>query len=808
MTVNTSFDERALRHKLGIPDDAGRVIVLAESSHWDPDWLYTSEAYYERFVRRNLDLAVDELLREPRRVYSVECMFFLRMYWDRHPEKHETLRTLLNQGRLRLTGSGVTTADTLLPSAEAILHDMLIGQEWLRANGIVQEPRLAYFTDSFGCSASLPTLLRAAGFDRTALTRVDGMYFAGCDFEPAKNFPRPGSTAEHLLRELKTLDFVWRDANGAEVLCHWNAFGYAQGDMLAHRGLSRIYIVPLAWPDRSERLVARRIAQLVAQLDPLRRTPYMFCPLGGDFIPPIPDLIALLDRYNRVRYPTTGVWVVNAGLDDYLALVECYRDRLPVVQMDPNPYWTGFYTARPALKKRCHDLVEQLVLAEGLSLLPQNREATGDLNLADAWWIAATSDHHDFITGTSPDAVVVQEQIPWLERALQTAQMAIRRLSPPETPVDVCVRFPEHEEQGSGWIVQTPDYELELDDQITGCVVRACEPSGGRSLLGGLSNDLIGYHDTGGLWRMGCEFRGGRFAVRLRAGVRMSHWHMGRDQDMLWVACDADMGGEMVRRSLWFDKTSPLIRGCVEGRAPDGMTITVLWATGLSVTHLAMGEPGGVVVRPLRRIYEPTFWPAQEFVYLYDEVAGRGLAVLLPLPTAVSCTAEGVLELVALRNANRERAFGFLPIPANPATGHEREVYAFHYALLFTSGGDWRANDLPGQAHRFRRELSCRQGLGAAIQAVDALVQVDPPTAVISTLKPATRGEGIIVRVVDKTSPVGRPMVLTLTGYRICRAFRCDARERDVAPLPVQDGQVRWIADLPITTLRLIVEQV
>ena len=186
-----STEEATLRRKLGIPDDARRVILFAESSHWDPNWLLTSEEYYRRWVAHNLDLALDGLQREPRRVYSVECCFFLRMYWERQPDKQAQIRQLVNEGRLRMTSSGVTTADTLLPSAEAILRDLMIGQEWLRRNGMVQEPRLAYFTDSFGCSPALPSLLRAAGFDRTAITRIDGMYIMGCDLESARHFPAP-----------------------------------------------------------------------------------------------------------------------------------------------------------------------------------------------------------------------------------------------------------------------------------------------------------------------------------------------------------------------------------------------------------------------------------------------------------------------------------------------------------------------------------------------------------------------------------------------------------------------------------------
>jgi len=105
-----------LHRQLGIPEDAERVLIFSESSHWDPNWMFTSDEYFDRFVRSNLDQAIEELLQEPRRIYSIECVFFLRLYWDRCPAQRAKVRALVNEGRLRLTSSGVTTADTLLPS--------------------------------------------------------------------------------------------------------------------------------------------------------------------------------------------------------------------------------------------------------------------------------------------------------------------------------------------------------------------------------------------------------------------------------------------------------------------------------------------------------------------------------------------------------------------------------------------------------------------------------------------------------------------------------------------------------------------
>ncbi len=804
-------DEASLQRRLGIPDDARRILIFAESSHWDPNWLMTSEEYFRRLVCPNLDAAVAELLREPRRVYSIECIFFLRKYWEHRPEQQDNVRTLVNQGRLRLTSSGVTTADTLVPGTEAILRDLLIGQEWLRANGMTQEPRLAYFPDSFGHSPALPSLLKAAGFDTAAITRIDGMFFIGADYELPRRFPRPGSSAALLLKELRTLDFVWRGPDGAEALCHWNAFTYGQGDMLAHRGITRVYVFPTAIPDRSDRNVAHKIERFAAQLAPYSRTRYLFCPIGFDFASPISDLVALLDRYNQRHYRKSGIWAVNAGLDDYLALVNSHRDALPVLELDPNPYWTGFYTSRPTLKRRCHELVDLMLLAERLSLLPENEAAERTISeeLQASWWTAATSNHHDFITGTSPDRVVQAEQQPWLDHAIETANTAIARLAPGTEPA----RRPQPAGRGetlpewrshAGTIeVSTPFCSLELDESAGGCIVRARHPATQAPLLAGLSNDLVSYRESGGLWRMGHEFRGGTFKEVARASDRPARLQVQELDGGLEVSCETRLDGEVIRRLLLFRKDSPLIRLRVEGRAAERRTVTVRFATGISATQLVMDAAGGVVVRPPRRLYDPTFWPVQRFVHIQDDASRRGLALLLRMPGATSYSPDGMLEVVALRNATRERAFGFIPILATPVTGHERSPHAFDCAIMFTEAGDWRENNIPQIARSAADGPWDTRGLARLRQLAESMVTTDRPDVMVTAAKPAARGQGLIVRLATFTA-AHAPVSLSVRDRTVKAAFLCDARERDLTPLEVSDGSVRLAMPGAIATVRLL----
>jgi len=814
--VDTAPDpacEQTLRRRLGIPPDAARVLVIAESSHWDPNWLYTSEEYFTRWVSHNLDQALAALLQDPRRIYSIECMFFLRLYWERRPHQQEKIRALINEGRLRLTSSGVTTADTLLPSTEAILRDLLVGQEWLRAQGMVQEPHLAYFTDSFGSSPALPALLQAAGFDQAAITRIDGMYFAGSDYELPGRFPRPGSSAAQLLQVERSLDFVWRTAGGAEVLCHWNAFTYGQGDMLGYWGPGRTYLFPLSIPDRSGRSVARRIERLAAQLAPLSRTPYLFCPIGMDFVAPTPDLVGLLDGYNRLHYPQSGLWAVNAGLDDYLSLVACHRSRLPVLALDPNPYWTGFYTARPTLKGQCHELVDLLLQAERLALHPANQLAAPTIShgLQELWWLAASANHHDFITGTAPDRVAEGEQRIWLERGISAARKTITQLAPQAalTPGDEPARQrPDDRPQwrvASGRVeVQTPFLTLELAEEAGGGIVSARRPGAEAPLLAAVSGDLVGYRDTGGLWRMGHEYRGGALREVARASGRPARIEVRPTEGGLEIASTIELAGQTLRRLFWLANDTPLIWVRVQGRAAPGHAVMLRFAAGIAAGQLVMDAPGGVVARPWRKGYDPTFWPVQRFWHAQDSARGHGLALFLAQPGAIARRSDGRCEVIAVRNATRERAWGLLPIPALPATGHERREHTFECALLFTGAGDWQANALPQWAERTAASPWDTAETRALRELAASVAVTGTPRVAVRAVKPASRGQGIIIRL-EAASAAPEPAVVALPGRTIRQAFLCDARERDIQPLTVLPDGIHLTLPGAIATIRALI---
>lgn len=805
-----------LRSRLGVPEDARQVLVLAESSHWDPDWMLTAEQYYRLGVRHTLDRVLDELDADPRRVWSADCVFFLAMYWDRRPDQRERLAALVDSGRLRLTSSGVTTQDTLLPTTESILRDFLVGQEWLRARGMTQEPRLAYFPDSFGHSPGLPSLLRAAGFDRTVVTRIDGSFFAGSDWELPGRFPRPGSSAA-ALTDAGSADFVWRDHQGAEVLAHWHPFTYGQGDKVAAVGILRYMSLPLAVPDRSERRVAARLERYAAKLAALARTPYLLCPIGLDFAHPIPRLLDLVDRYNERRYPDSGLWVLNAGADDYLDLVGEHRDRLPVLELDPNPYWTGFYASRPELKRTHRHLVDALVAteAEAVASGPAVAARTASA-LAEAWWTACVGNHHDFVTGTSPDRVVRREQAPWLQTALERVERVaagLHRRSPPEPAEPAVPPVPagaRDDGPRSAWVdgalhVDAGRLTAVIDPALGGCITELRVD--GVTVVSAPTGDLIAFEDSGGLWRLGSEYRGGHLRERDRASrgaARVEARQVGAE---LVVDVDAELEGVPTRRALRFRADVPAVVVETSCAAADRRTVTLTLPGPAAPSSLVMDQPGGTVQRPQRRFYDPTFWPVSG--WLVSQGTEAAAAVAVDRTRAVTVGAGGTLGVVVARNATKEQAWGIVPILACPARGHERGHTSAAVAWSWGSAGSAAEQ---GEAARARLADEGRSRLAAAVAAVLEIEALPGegalPAPEVVALKPAERGAGVVARIIDRHA-TGSIRARVRTHLPLAAAARCDARERDLEalePTGLDGGSVVTVeAPGSILSLRLVI---
>jgi hypothetical protein len=336
-------------------------------------------------------------------------------------------------------------------------------------------------------------------------------------------------------------------------------------------------------------------------------------------------------------------------------------------------------------------------------------------------------------------------------------------------------------------VVDTDAYHVELDERQGGALTSFHLVGSTEELLAGPANDLVSYYDSGGLWRLGHEFLGGVFAERARASRRPARISAEELHGVLQVRVDSELEGRPFVRWLWMRQGSPVLRMRLRGSARRRRTITCRFPTRFDAQELTMDVPGGIVLRPAHKLYRPTFWPARSFVHLRSPASGVGLAAFLGGPAAITSDGAGALEWIALRHAPREMAFRVLPIVSHPASGTDPHEGQLDYAVWFTRGGDARDNGLPHHVRRALRAAMFGPDEPDLDELANSVVVVDRDDVQVTALKPAFRGEGVVVRLASfaeqavdvKVSCPSRP-------FRT--ATLCDARERGLRDLEVHGG--------------------
>jgi hypothetical protein len=401
------------------------------------------------------------------------------------------------------------------------------------------------------------------------------------------------------------------------------------------------------------------------------------------------------------------------------------------------------------------------------------------------------SNHHDFITGTSPDRIWRDEQLPWLEQAEALADHAlarIRALRPAAAEFRQSAAPLWHMHAGN-LVVETDAYRVELCEQQGGAITSFRLHGSADELLLGPANDLVSYRDSGGLWRLGHEFIGGSFVEKARASrlpARISVEELG---GVLQVRVDSQFDGCRFVRWLWMSQQSPVLRMRLVGSARRRRTITCRFPTRLAGQELTMDVPGGIVDRPAHKLYRPTFWPARSFVHLRGGTGSAGLAAFLGGPAAVASDGAGTLEWIALRHVPREMAFRVLPILSHPASGTDPHEGQLDYAVWFTASGDARENGLPHHVRRALRAAMFGPHEPDLDDLANSVVVTDRDDVQVIALKPAFCGEGVVVRL---ASCAQRAVDVTVScpSRPITKATLCDACEHRLADLEVRDGRV------------------
>uniref|UniRef100_A0A8C0GQS5 mannosyl-oligosaccharide 1,3-1,6-alpha-mannosidase n=1 Tax=Chelonoidis abingdonii TaxID=106734 RepID=A0A8C0GQS5_CHEAB len=415
-------------------------VFVVPHSHNDPGWIKTFEKYFADQTQHILNSMVLKLQEDPRRRFIWSEISFFSKWWDNiSTQKRAAVRRLVGSGQLEMVTGGWVMPDEANSHYFAMIDQLIEGHQWLEKN-IGVTPRSGWAIDPFGHSATMPYLLRRANLTSMLIQRVH--------YAIKKHF-----AATH------SLEFMWRQTwdpdSSTDIFCHMMPFySYdvphtcgpdpkicCQFDFKRLPG-GRINC-PWKVPPRAitEANVAERAHLLLDQYrkkSKLFRSKVLLVPLGDDFRYDKPqEWDAQFLNYQRLfdflnAHPSLHVQAQFGTLSDYFdalskrtGIVPGFKPPgFPVLSGDffsyadrEDHYWTGYYTSRPFYKSldrvleahlRGAEILYSLALSHARHAGMDSRYPLSDYALlTEARRALGLFQHHDAITGTAKEAVVV-----------------------------------------------------------------------------------------------------------------------------------------------------------------------------------------------------------------------------------------------------------------------------------------------------------------------------------------------------------------------------------------------------------------
>ncbi|XP_014248714.1 alpha-mannosidase 2 isoform X2 [Cimex lectularius] len=424
-------------------------IFVVPHSHNDPGWKNTFEEYFKQQTRSILNNMVDKLMEDERRKFIWAEISFFSLWWSEiDKETKDKVKTLIKRHQLEIVTGGWVMSDEANSHYYSLIEQLMHGHQWLLEN-LEYRPRTSWSIDPFGLSSTLPFILKHSGF--SALTVQRSHY----------------SVKKHLAKN-KQLEFNWRqlwDGDGAnELLTHMMPF-YSYDvphtcgpdpKICCQFDFKRLPGYGLSCPWRAspqvitDNNVEKRAMMLLDQYRKkaqLYSTNVLLVPLGDDFrYDHDSEWDAQYGNYQKLfdyinSNPSMNAQAQFGTLSDYFNALEEAKpfQYFPSLSGDfftyadrDDHYWSGYYTSRPFYKRMDRILVSFMRAAEILFALATRMDKSFEAwprlysNLSDARASHSLFQHHDGITGTAKDHVVLDYAMKMIE-AIKLAQHVIQQ---------------------------------------------------------------------------------------------------------------------------------------------------------------------------------------------------------------------------------------------------------------------------------------------------------------------------------------------------------------------------------------------
>lgn len=150
-----------------IPDQSvdvsnGRNLYVIGYSHLDTQWRWSYPQVVREFVANTLQHNFRLLEKYPNYRFNFSGSRRYEMMAEYYPDDFAKLKSYIAEGRWFPAGSSVDEADSIVPSAESLLRQILYGNHYFRREfGVASDEFM--LPDCFGFPYALPTILAHAG---------------------------------------------------------------------------------------------------------------------------------------------------------------------------------------------------------------------------------------------------------------------------------------------------------------------------------------------------------------------------------------------------------------------------------------------------------------------------------------------------------------------------------------------------------------------------------------------------------------------------------------------------------------------
>lgn len=341
-----------------------KVYAVADA-HLDTQWNWDIQTTIREYIWNTLNQNIFLLNRYPNYIFNFEGGVKYAWMKEYYPREYELMKTFVKAGRWHVSGASWDATDTLIPSTESFIRNIMLGQEFYRKELGVESTDI-FLPDCFGFGWTLPTVASHCGLIGFSSQKLDW-----------RTNPFYGESKHPFTIGL------WRGIDGASIML---AHGYYYG----HR-----------WNNED-------ISNNKTLLEFSKRTPlntvYRYYGTGDMGGSPTIASVASVEKGIKGEGPLE---IISATSDQLFKSYQPYdiHPELPVFdgELLMDVHGTGCYTSQAAMKlyNRQNELLgDAAERASVAAALLRTAEYPGT-SLTESWQRFIFHQFHDDLTGTS-----------------------------------------------------------------------------------------------------------------------------------------------------------------------------------------------------------------------------------------------------------------------------------------------------------------------------------------------------------------------------------------------------------------------